>query len=64
MDKDTPAVRLVFDPRVRVEGETVEGEVHLYFPTLREDNIEEVHIKLRGSLQTYVPRCLGLGDIN
>jgi hypothetical protein len=48
------AVSLVFDnKRVRVEGETLEGEVLLYFPKLVEDNVQEVHVKLRGSIVTY-----------
>ena len=50
---DTPALTLVFDQRVpRIPGETITGEVHLYFPTLLADNVEEVHIKLRGSIVT------------
>lgn len=52
--EDIPAVSLVFDPRVRVGGETLEGAVDLYFPSLMEDNVEEVHIKLRGSIVTSV----------
>lgn len=58
MNKVTPAVDLVIDPQVRVRGETIEGEVHLYFPTLMKDNIHEVYIKFRGSIKTYVPQCL------
>lgn len=58
MGKDeTPALTLLFDPRVpRVAGETIEGEVDLYFPTLVADNVEEVHVKLRGSVLTYALR--------
>lgn len=56
MGKDeTPALSLLFDQKVpRVPGETIAGEVHLYFPTLVADNVEEVHIKLRGSIVTFV----------
>ena len=48
------AINLVFDPHLRVAGEVVEGSVDLYFPKLRDDNIEEVHVKLRGFFATYV----------
>ena len=54
-NKELESVNLVFDARrLRVAGETIEGEVHLYFPKLMEDNVEEVHIKLRGAVRTYV----------
>lgn len=52
---DIPALGLVFDQKaLRVPGEVITGKVHLYFPTLVADNVEEVHIKLRGSIVTYV----------
>ena len=56
MGKDeTPALSLIFDPKVpRVPGQVLDGEAHIYFPTLLSDNIEEVHLKLRGSIVTYV----------
>ena len=54
-EHELEAVNLIFDPkRVRVAGETLEGEVDLYFPKLMEDKIEEVHVKLRGAIVTYV----------
>ncbi|GJE88447.1 hypothetical protein PsYK624_045300 [Phanerochaete sordida] len=59
MGKDElEAVNLLFDPRLHVSGEFVEGAVDLYFPKLMEDNIEEVHIKLRGSIMTKVTKQL------
>ena len=52
-------INLVFDSkRLRVAGETIEGEVQLTFPKVMEDKVEEVHIKLRGAVVTYAPsRC-------
>ena len=51
-DEEAPAVSLMFDNRLRVAGEVLEGEVHLNFPSLMKDKVEEVHIKLRGSIYT------------
>lgn len=57
MGKDeTPALALVFDQKTtRVPGDAITGEVHIYYPTLIADKVEEVHIKLRGVAVTYVP---------
>lgn len=53
-DDETGAVSLVFDSeRVWVAGETIQGEVELYFPALLHENVAEVHVKLRGSIRTY-----------
>ena len=51
-EQQLEAVNLVFDPRLHVPGEFVEGAVDLYFPKLMDDKVEEVHIKLRGSIVT------------
>jgi hypothetical protein len=45
-------IRLEFDATLKVAGETIHGEVRLYFPGLMKDKIEEVHVKLRGSVFT------------
>ncbi|KAI9059985.1 hypothetical protein FKP32DRAFT_1595731 [Trametes sanguinea] len=37
-----------------VSGGPVEGEVELDFAQLRQDNVESVHVKLRGRASTYV----------
>ncbi len=50
----TETIKLVFEPTLRVAGETVQGEVHLNFPGLIRDKINEVHVKLRGYVYTYV----------
>lgn len=34
-------------------GHSVEGEVELNFQELKQDNIQEVHVKLRGVVRTY-----------
>jgi hypothetical protein len=51
-DPELPAISLMFDGRMRVAGEVLAGEVHLNFPILMKDKVEEVHIKLRGSVYT------------
>lgn len=33
------------------------GEAELHFPQVVEDQLEEVHVKLRGSIHTYVVFC-------
>ncbi len=48
------AITLVFARKLRVAGEILEGEIHLDFTELTRDKIEEVHVKLRGSVFTYV----------
>ena len=53
MGDDEP-ISVIFDPHVRVAGEVIQGEVHLNFPLLQKDKVEEVHVKLRGSVNTYV----------
>ena len=45
-------IALIFEPTLRVAGETIRGEVHLYFPGLIKDNLIEVYVKLRGSVYT------------
>ncbi|EKM51572.1 uncharacterized protein PHACADRAFT_150064 [Phanerochaete carnosa HHB-10118-sp] len=65
MGKDAlDAVNLVFNSRLHVAGEFVEGAVDLYFPKLVEDDIEEVHIKLRGAIMTLVHNHFWTSDTN
>lgn len=47
-----PAIELLFDRRLRIAGETLEGEVRLYFPTLMVEEIQEVVVKLCGGIAT------------
>lgn len=49
---EIPAIALKYNSVLRVAGEVIEGEVHLHFPTLMKDKVEEVHVKLRGSVYT------------
>lgn len=42
--------------QVYVAGGSVQGTVQLHFPLIQDQQIEEVHVKLRGSAYTYVPR--------
>lgn len=41
--------------QVYVAGGGVQGTVQLHFPLIQDQQIEEVHVKLRGSAYTYVP---------
>ncbi|KAM5536525.1 hypothetical protein V8D89_009802 [Ganoderma adspersum] len=53
--KEAPAALAVyFAPAVYTPGSTIEGEVELNFRLLREDNIDEVHVKLRGIASTII----------
>ena len=53
-------LRLVLDPGLRVAGEEVKGEVHLDFTELQKTPLEEVHVKLRGTILTCVARVFAL----
>ncbi|KAH8107956.1 hypothetical protein BXZ70DRAFT_1003376 [Cristinia sonorae] len=44
---------------VCVGGQILCGEAELHFPQIIEDQLEEVHVKLRGSVYTRVSRQLG-----
>ncbi|KAI0087523.1 hypothetical protein BDY19DRAFT_954117 [Irpex rosettiformis] len=59
--EENQAIRLIFQPVLRVAGEVIEGEVHLHFPSLMKDRVEEVHVKLRGSVYTRIKRQYGEG---
>ncbi len=45
-------IHLIFNPVLRVAGETVDGEIHLNFPSLLRERIEEVYVQLQGFVDT------------
>ncbi|KAI0087763.1 hypothetical protein BDY19DRAFT_222077 [Irpex rosettiformis] len=49
-------LHLLFNPTLKVAGETVHGEVHLNFPSLMKDEIEAVYVKLQGFVYTQIYR--------
>jgi len=60
MEHEFPALNLIFSPsRVRVGGEVIHGNVDLYFPSVYKDGIEEVYVKLKGTIITKVTRSTG-----
>lgn len=44
------AITLHFVPSLRVGGELISGTVDLLFPTIIEEEVQEVHVKLRGAV--------------
>lgn len=48
------AFTLHFAPTVRVAGGTLAGSVDLHFALAQEENIQQVRVKLRGSIVTCV----------
>jgi len=50
------SISLIFTPGLRIGGEVIRGDVELRFPQVLEDEIEEVHVKLRGSVYAKVAR--------
>ncbi|KAI0345946.1 hypothetical protein BDW22DRAFT_1353585 [Trametopsis cervina] len=53
MSADEP-VRLLFDPSLKVAGQRIEGAVEVYWPGVIEKKIEELVVKLRGTILTSV----------
>ncbi|PSR70565.1 hypothetical protein PHLCEN_2v13604 [Hermanssonia centrifuga] len=54
------AIDLVFNSDLfKVAGEVLEGEVLLNFPTLQLDKVEEVYVKLEGTISTRITRSRG-----
>ena len=53
MSTNSELIRLVLDPGLRVAGEEVKGEVYLDFAELQKTPLEEIHVKLRGTVLTY-----------
>ena len=45
-------IQLLFEPTLKLSDEVIDGVIQLHFPSLIEDKIEEVHVKLRGSVYT------------
>ncbi|KAI0641603.1 hypothetical protein C8Q79DRAFT_919106 [Trametes meyenii] len=57
MNTSNPAAILVNLPRtLYVSGCAIEGEVELNFRQLAQDNIQEIHVKLRGNAKTVITR--------
>lgn len=54
MSPSAPALTLALPPTIYVAGGFIEGEVLIDFRQLQQENIQEVHLKLRGVLQTFV----------
>ncbi|KAI1791734.1 hypothetical protein LXA43DRAFT_888775 [Ganoderma leucocontextum] len=52
--KAPAALAVYFAPAIYTAGSVIEGEVELNFRQLREDNIDEVHVKLRGLSDTWI----------
>lgn len=50
----TAALTIRCPQSIFVAGGVVEGQVEFYFPLIQTDEVEEVHIKLRGYAKTYV----------
>lgn len=44
------SISLLFAQSMRVGGEVLHGEVELRFPQILQDEVEEVHVKLRGKV--------------
>ncbi len=48
----TSALTICIPPAIYAAGSSIEGEVAIDFRQLREENIEEVQVRLRGSSHT------------
>ncbi|KAJ3474847.1 hypothetical protein NLI96_g12226 [Meripilus lineatus] len=48
------AITLHFVPSLRVGGELISGTVDLLFPTIIEEEVQEVHVKLRGAVDSKI----------
>jgi hypothetical protein len=53
--EESQALSLHFSNHVRVAGEPLHGTVELDMTQAQADNIEQVRVKLRGSIQTSLP---------
>jgi hypothetical protein len=58
------AVTLHFQNLVRVAGETIAGTVDLNVALAQEERIEELRIKFRGAITTYVACCWHCATLN
>ncbi|RPD67560.1 hypothetical protein L226DRAFT_529885 [Lentinus tigrinus ALCF2SS1-7] len=56
MSPPSQALTLSIPPTIFCAGSDVEGEVLLDFRQLQQENIQQVYVKLRGSVQTMVQR--------
>jgi hypothetical protein len=52
LQDDHGALTLYFEDRVRVTGEALQGRVDLNMAMAQEQNIQKVHVKLRGGIRT------------
>jgi len=48
------SISLTVANQIRVAGSNLSGEVELNFPLIQEEQLEEVHVKLRGSVYTLI----------
>ncbi|THH28249.1 hypothetical protein EUX98_g5935 [Antrodiella citrinella] len=55
-DNKRMAVNLTLPPGTYVGGQPVFGQAQLHFPEVLEDDIQEVHVKLRGYIFTRITR--------
>ena len=46
-------ITLRFEPTMRVSGEVLTGFVDLHFPQILEQDVTEIHVKLRGAVTRY-----------
>lgn len=60
MPSSNPAISVHLARTFLLSGHSVEGEVELNFQELQQDNIQEVHVKLRGVVRTYAAFQLSL----
>ncbi|OJT10307.1 hypothetical protein TRAPUB_13175 [Trametes pubescens] len=58
MAPSVPPITVRLFRTVHVSGCPIEGEVELNFRGIHEEDIQEVHVKLRGVARTYVMHCL------
>ncbi|KAJ3474845.1 hypothetical protein NLI96_g12225 [Meripilus lineatus] len=49
-------ITLRFEPTMRVSGEVLTGFVDLHFPQILEQDVTEIHVKLRGAVTSNVSR--------
>ncbi|KAJ3558003.1 hypothetical protein NM688_g1164 [Phlebia brevispora] len=57
--ENNEVIAVVIKPGIYVTGEAVEGEVWINFIGLRRTPVEEVHVKLRGSVFTKITKQIG-----
>ncbi|TCD61739.1 hypothetical protein EIP91_007988 [Steccherinum ochraceum] len=53
------SLKLNVPPTICVGGQIISGEAELHFPQVVQDELEEVHVKLRGTVHTRISRQIG-----